>query len=181
MTSEIRLLSLWQPSASLIALGLEKYETRSWATPYRGKIAIYAAKRPVNRDELATISANSSGHLSWEIISTIIYLLNAGVAVMELTGCLGMVTAPSFAEDGDGVTCIDNQSQLEKAVGDWKLGRFAWKLEGIRPIAQPIPCKGAQQLRRIADLAVLEAIEQQLAYTAEIEQQLTAIGEGKEI
>ena len=38
-------LSLWQPWASLIAIGAKHIETRHWKTDYRGPIAIHAAKR----------------------------------------------------------------------------------------------------------------------------------------
>lgn len=42
-------LSLWQPWASLIALGVKTIETRSWSTQYRGPLAIHAgAKKPRN-------------------------------------------------------------------------------------------------------------------------------------
>ena len=42
--SEIKAISLWQPWASLIALGGKKIETRSWPTKYRGPLAIHASK-----------------------------------------------------------------------------------------------------------------------------------------
>lgn len=43
----IPVLTLWQPWASLVAIGAKTIETRGWATPYRGPIAIHAAaKRP---------------------------------------------------------------------------------------------------------------------------------------
>lgn len=157
-TSEIRLLSLWQPWASLIALGLKRYETRSWFTRYRGRLAIHAAKRPVRGGELAEISANSLGHLSWETISTIRYPLGAIVAVADQVDCLGMVTAPSFGEDGKGKICIDDQSPLEKAVGDWRPGRFAHKYENVVLLPQPIEYRGSQGLRRITDPEVLSAL-----------------------
>lgn len=41
----VKAISLWQPWASLIALGPKTIETRSWATDYRGPLAIHAAKR----------------------------------------------------------------------------------------------------------------------------------------
>jgi hypothetical protein len=40
----IRALSLHQPWASLVALGVKSIETRSWSTKYRGPLAIHAAK-----------------------------------------------------------------------------------------------------------------------------------------
>src|SRR5262245_18042005 len=45
MIKTIMGLSLWQPWASLIAIGAKKIETRSWPTNYRGLVAIHAAKR----------------------------------------------------------------------------------------------------------------------------------------
>lgn len=39
----MKALTLWQPWASLIALGEKRYETRSWATSYRGLLAIHAS------------------------------------------------------------------------------------------------------------------------------------------
>jgi hypothetical protein len=39
-------LSLWQPHAQAIALGIKPYETRGWKTDYRGPLAIHAAKKP---------------------------------------------------------------------------------------------------------------------------------------
>ena len=45
----MKALTIWQPWASLLVSGQKKYETRSWATSYRGPIAIHAAMRPVRR------------------------------------------------------------------------------------------------------------------------------------
>ncbi len=41
----MKALSLWQPHAQAIALGLKPWETRDWSTNYRGPLAIHAAKR----------------------------------------------------------------------------------------------------------------------------------------
>jgi len=42
---EARALSLHQPWASLVALGVKGIEMRSWSTKYRGRLLIHAAKR----------------------------------------------------------------------------------------------------------------------------------------
>lgn len=181
MTSEIRLLSLHQPWASLVALGLKKYETRSWATPYRGKIAIQAAKRWAKDDEVEGIyqQLRDFGGTSDDINKLDQLLANflmqgddlpygAIVAVADLADCLTMktiepgkfITEWRSKEDGASYSEVV-LNPLERAVGDWQPGRYAWQLENVRPIAQPIPCKGAQGLRRITDPAVLEAIESQ--------------------
>lgn len=41
----MKALTLWQPWASLMALGVKWIETRSWSTSYRGWLAIHAAAR----------------------------------------------------------------------------------------------------------------------------------------
>lgn len=47
----MKALTLWEPWASLIALGVKRIETRSWQTSYRGPLAIHAAARPIRVDE----------------------------------------------------------------------------------------------------------------------------------
>ncbi len=43
----MKAIVLWQPWASLVALGVKTIETRSWSTKYRGPLAIHAAaKKP---------------------------------------------------------------------------------------------------------------------------------------
>ena len=41
----LKALSLWQPWASLIAVGAKRIETRSWPTKHRGPIAIHASAK----------------------------------------------------------------------------------------------------------------------------------------
>lgn len=54
----MKALTLTQPWASLVALGVKSIETRSWATNYRGPIAIHAAKgHPFKRGERFNIGA----------------------------------------------------------------------------------------------------------------------------
>ncbi len=48
-------LSLWQPHAQAIALGIKPFETRGWKTDYRGPLAIHAAKRPFREKDYGFI------------------------------------------------------------------------------------------------------------------------------
>lgn len=41
----MKALTLWQPWASLVALGEKKIETRTWSTTYRGTLAIHASNQ----------------------------------------------------------------------------------------------------------------------------------------
>ena len=40
----MKAITLTQPWATLVSLGLKRFETRSWQTSYRGPLAIHAAK-----------------------------------------------------------------------------------------------------------------------------------------
>ena len=41
----MKALTLWQPWASLVALGWKSVETRCWSTKYRGPLAIHSAAK----------------------------------------------------------------------------------------------------------------------------------------
>jgi activating signal cointegrator 1 len=47
----MKCLSLWQPHAEAIALGLKPFETRGWSTDFRGPLAIHAAKHPLREKD----------------------------------------------------------------------------------------------------------------------------------
>jgi hypothetical protein len=47
----MKCISLWQPFASAVALGIKKIETRSWMTYYSGPIAIHAAQKCTNETD----------------------------------------------------------------------------------------------------------------------------------
>lgn len=132
-------LSLWQPWASLIAWGFKQYETRSWATNYRGPLVIQAAK--------------STKGLSWnnEWIENAFDVmcevpadlpLGAALCVVDLVDCYRTETLVNATGDS-GLPII---SEREKAYGDWSRGRFAWKLSNVRRINPPILMRGYQQI-----------------------------------
>jgi hypothetical protein len=50
------------------------------------------------------------------------------------------------------------QSELERATGDWRMGRFGWSLKQVQPLSQPVETKGYQRLRQIEDLNLRKAI-----------------------
>jgi len=120
----IRILSLWQPWASAIAHGAKRYETRSWATDYRGWIAIHAAKR----------SADVPYPDEWGKLPS-----GAVVAIAWLQDIHAI--RPEFTAD---------LTLAERYWGDYTTGRFAWELRDVRPLAQPFPYRGSQGLRAYA-------------------------------
>jgi hypothetical protein len=126
---KIKAISLWQPWATLVAIGAKHYETRHWPTGYRGPLAIHAAKRwtPEQGDLCITEpfrTALRGFHLRLP--------LGELLAICDLAGCF-TTNYPPPGISGD-----------EIAFGDWSPGRFAWRLENVRCLTPPIPWKGSQ-------------------------------------
>ena len=152
----MKALTLHQPWATLIAIGAKQYETRSWATGYRGPIAIHAAKAmppqarrlvfeepfysALHKAGLADIPV--PGLLGVERLpqSAIVAVTNL-VDVLPICGTQGV----PVAEGRFSVTPLAISAQ-ERALGDWTPGRYAWQLANVRRLPDPIPCKGAQGL-----------------------------------
>lgn len=134
----VRVISLWQPWATLVAVELKLNETRSWATNYRGPLAIHAAKYKggENRDFYSDVllydrrfsaALTSHGYYSFDRLP-----FGSVVAVGQLAGC-----RPTEE-------CSD-LTDTERLVGNYEPGRYAWALQSMRQIA-PIPMIGRQGL-----------------------------------
>jgi hypothetical protein len=127
-TTTVKALSLWQPWASLVAAGLKQYETRSWATPYRGLLAIHAAKRPPDGDVSDLLRPVQAGRVAQPLP------LGAVVCVVDLVDVVPATEARKTI------------SELEYSVRDYSPGRWAWKLELVHVFEIPVPARGAQGL-----------------------------------
>jgi hypothetical protein len=128
---ELTAITLHQPWASLVAKGWKQYETRDWPTNHRGLIVIHAGRKPKGKQELREHD---------KVVASFKDLLNedcpysAVVAIAELTDVILMTEE-----------FINQQCPTELRCGEWKIGRYAFKLENIRVIA-PIPATGKQGL-----------------------------------
>lgn len=153
-----RAISLWQPWASLIMTGAKTFETRSWSTEYRGPLVIHAAKGGLSKWEERDLIECSAFGTCWKF--------QGGLA--PLVGkpfCLGLELNRNHEWPGvkiediprgvalgivDLVDCIPtDELQLkdilkEEWFGDFSSGRFAWKLENVRPFAEPFKVIGRQ-------------------------------------
>lgn len=129
----MKALTLHQPYASAIALGHKHFETRSWATKYRGEIAIHAAKSiPAYAMEFAS-TERTLGRLPERLpLMSIVAVANL-VAVHP--------TYPKREEVG----------AIERLYGDWSTGRFAWEISDVRALPEPYQIRGAQGLWNVTD------------------------------
>lgn len=140
-------ISIHQPWASLIALGVKKYETRSWESKFRGPLLIHATK---NKESLHLVTEQPFYGLlrSAGITKPQDLPLGALLAIGEMVECWPTEDVP-FA-----------QESKERRLGDYTPGRYAFELSNMRAFPNPLPQRGYQQLWRCAiDLERAFAVE----------------------
>lgn len=150
----MRGLTIWNPHALMLAIGLRTIETRSWPTRYRGRVLIHAAK---HWDEYTAEECSLAGEQVRAIPPE--NLTEQAVAMGnrpwgELNGC---VLAVATLAD-----CIPIPepcgTEWDKAWGGFGPGRFGFVLTDVRCLSQPVPARGAQGLW-VPTLRMLEDVE----------------------
>jgi activating signal cointegrator 1 len=129
MPDFLRAVSLWEPWASAMALGIKKNETRGWWTNYRGDLAIHAARRKMTRDDLETFEILVKPSADYEPQYGKI------LCVVEL---VAVVPSEVFHE---GRVQLE---QTEAALGNYEFGRWVWVTQNCRRLATPVPEIGHQ-------------------------------------
>ena len=123
----MKVISLKEPFATLINNKKKYIETRRWKTPYRGEIYIHASKSIIDdsiygRQELVKLIGDDT--------------MNYGkiICKCELVDCIYMTE-----EYIDKIRINEYQQYI---CGEYKVGRYAWILENIEPLSEPIVAKG---------------------------------------
>jgi len=134
----MRAISLWQPWASLIAVGLKPYETRHWHPgTYRvgHRIAIHATARKPGTDDVAMwMAALPVGTHDSRLP------LGAIVCTAYLAGAYKVLR---WTEAGNPV--LENIGEIaDDGFGDYSVGRYCWHLIDIERCEPPIRIRGAQ-------------------------------------
>lgn len=148
-------LSLWQPWASLMAIGEKRIETRSFKVNYRGPIALCSAKHRESPD----------------------LLMEAPFREVLVKFGLIRIAAPAFEDDelkAGGVTDLMPYGQVlaiatlrairptievletvskdtyrprhELSFGNYEAGRYAWIFSDFKPLLAPVEIRGRQGL-----------------------------------
>ncbi len=144
----MRVLTLTQPWATLVAIGAKRIETRSWATKYRGPLLIHAAAGLGPVGGVLGLGAQCSVEPFWGVLHAADYMRSdmlprgAIVAVAEL---VSVIPTEILNRQGSWIIDTDTWSMTdqERAFGDYTPGRYAWLLADVQPLATPIPTKGA--------------------------------------
>ena len=125
----MKALTLTQPWATLVALGHKQVETRSWRTSYRGPLAIHAAKGfPASARQFAE-EERAIGRIPARLPR------GAVVCTVDLVDC----------QPTEWLTGEQRVSALERHLGDYRSGRWAWLFDpaSLHVLGVPVPAKGA--------------------------------------
>lgn len=122
----MKVLSIKEPFASLIKNEIKHIETRSWKTNYRGKLYIHASlandlKKYQDRLELM------------ELIKDLDLSYGKIICKCNLVDCVYMTE--EFIEK-------IKENQQEYVCGMYSVGRYAWILDNIEVLDEPIEVKG---------------------------------------
>jgi hypothetical protein len=142
--ADIKCITLTQPFATLVALGVKKTETRSWRTWHRGRLLIHAARAfpgwardLCNREPFATVLLEA-GYVAADpgLVDPRLLPLGKILAVCNLRHCVRI-----------GTPGIDlPPPEPERSFGDYTPGRYAWMLSDARPLPKPIAATGSMRL-----------------------------------
>jgi hypothetical protein len=182
----MKLISLWQPWATAMALNVKCNETRSWRTSYRGWLAIQASKGGLSKTELRELCRHPEfmKALGWEHsmlpLSALCETLPFGqiIAVVKLTDCVpmdlcGECDGCGWSEGGSALQTLcrncagggivprgHSLSERERAFGSYEIGRFAWITEDCFRLPKPIPFRAKQGMNDLSDDVVNQIREQ---------------------
>jgi len=124
----IKALTLWPPWGQFMAKGLKKIETRSWYTAYRGPLAIHSGARIYRKEippEVYELAIKTLGpEHQWQ--------LGKILCIVNLNECLK--------------TAYVNPNKLERMLGNYELGRYAWCTSMIKVFQNPVPARGMQRM-----------------------------------
>lgn len=170
----MKAISIWQPWATLIAIGAKRIETRSWPTNHRGPIAVHASKGGLpNRELWGVLSMppmRSALARFGATLDEIVRALPRGaiVAIADLVACeptdvideLGRLDETRCDElETDSGLILPAGSPVpptwtERELGDFTPGRFGWIFGRVRALGAPIAWRGEQGLFEITDMVL---------------------------
>lgn len=168
----MKVLTITQPWATLVAIGAKQIETRSWPTHYRGPLLIHAAAgygkgglrghRELCGTEPFCSILNAACKRHYDQLGDLRAMVGhpfmptgAIVARCELLDCVpthhpNIPSEPgkpwfTGARAGVGQHYYEVPPPLdsnEYAFGDYTPGRYAWLLSDVQALPTPIPVKG---------------------------------------
>lgn len=161
LSCPVRALSFWQPVASLIAHRVISFDTRTWkAAP--GPVVIHASK---SRRGLAWCELPAyADALQYLKLSRSDLPLGAAVAVADM---YDVVSTNEWAPPGGG---------WDELLVDAPPDRWAFLLEAVHRLTEPVPVAGRQGIWTVPDPAA-ELIEQRTPHVQTLQEQWAEVGD----
>lgn len=141
----MKAISIWQPWASLIAVGAKRIETRHWAAPASvigERVAIHAAKR-------------KPGPLSDRMHEALGGSISQPVEVLPL----GVIVCTVVIDRCEAMTrdLVNAASRTEVSFGEFVPGRYAWFLRDVEE-TRHVEMRGSQGFYDVPD-AIVRALD----------------------
>ncbi len=154
-------LSLWQPWATLMALGAKTIETRDWPTDYRGPLAIHATVRWEPEQAYTCLQ---------EPFRTVLSRAYPRAAEVQTDLPRGCIVAVVHLRDVKSTRWLNSLPPGQFPPFEWQFGNFGdgrlmWLTERVQRLAEPVPCRGYQGLWPVEG-ELLGQVEQQIGVKA---------------
>jgi len=182
----MRTISLWQPWATLVAIGAKRFETRSWRSDHFGPVAIHATKgfgklgdgRPFTVDDCAALCASEPFRsalaaagiggvddlpfgkvLAVGIVAASIRIPHAPARFAPVPGrSWQWEPAAGHYNLSPGRVEQVPPPDPERSFGDYTPGRFAWLLSDVTRLREPVKAQGGRKFWTWDDAEAADAI-----------------------
>lgn len=123
----MKALTISQPYASLIVSGEKWVENRTWATQYRGTLAIHAGKgkQYLTREEMRD------------------YPIGCVIGFVDLVGCVPLEWAEQFAGYSASQATYGGRTLEEIVSHKHAEGPYCWILANPIALPEPLPTRGS--------------------------------------
>lgn len=138
----MKAITLYNPWALLVVLGIKRIETRHWSTTHRGPLAIHAGSA-------ARSLGGETGEIGRELLRHPLLVevlgrcgLSPDLAAWPFSCILGTVDLHSCRRSSDFNRAGSQITELERLLGDYRDGRYGWMLASPVALPTPIPTRG---------------------------------------
>lgn len=131
----MKAITLFNPWATLVALGMKQYETRSWSTGHRGPLAIHAAGKASFHPAYMELPEIKKYAPDLKIEHLV---FGAVLTIVEMSDCIEI-----------DPYLIQKISHMELAFGEWQPGGYAWQFDNVKKLREPLIIRGQQGLWKV--------------------------------
>lgn len=148
----MKIITVWQPWASLIAIGAKPYEFRGWAAPaavHQKRIGIHAGKRKVKLAEVSKLIEQLLGPMAWETClrpDLTLPLLQRAFVEPDILPRSAILCTAILGEPLNAMDIVHEFGGPVNDSGRDEHANFAWPMTDIEQLLPPIEAQGMQGL-----------------------------------